>query len=110
MKKRTITALTSTACKISSDVGALRSFFLISQVFDLLSSKAIRRPRVGPMIQLFTPPTQPMVSIIAIMGSIQSRWKASKNCVNVSMMPEGLLDNLSKNEVVDLIGYLQTDR
>ncbi len=34
----------------------------------------------------------------------------SREILNVSMMPEGLLDNLSKNEVVDLIGYLQTDR
>lgn len=34
----------------------------------------------------------------------------SREVLDVSMMPEGLLDNLSEEEVADLIGYLQTDR
>ena len=34
----------------------------------------------------------------------------SRNQVETSMMPEGLLDNLTKEEVRDLIAYLRTEK
>ena len=34
----------------------------------------------------------------------------SRNQVETSMMPEGLLDNLTKDEVRDLIAYLRTEK
>lgn len=34
----------------------------------------------------------------------------SRDTSNQSMMPEGLLDSLSKQEVIDLIAYLQTKK
>ena len=34
----------------------------------------------------------------------------SQETAAVSMMPEGLLETLSDQEILDLIGYLQTDK
>jgi hypothetical protein len=57
----------------------------------------------SPVLQLATDPTQPFKTIEIPKTEIESQ-KTS----DVSWMPAGLLDTFTKDEIADLIAYLQS--
>ncbi len=59
----------------------------------------------SPVLRLSTDPTQPLKTIEIAKNDIESQ-KFS----DVSWMPEGLMDTFTKEEILDLIAYLEAGR
>ncbi len=59
----------------------------------------------SPVLRLSTDPTQPLKTIEIAKNDIESQQLS-----DVSWMPEGLVDTFTKDEILDLIAYLEAGR